>query len=113
MRLGGQRCRLREGTAARAAYGRPEIIERHRHRYEFNNAYAETFEAHGMALSGREPNRDLVETIEIADHPWFVACQFHPEFQSRPSRAHPLFREFVRAAALAPAAPVPLSGGSG
>jgi CTP synthase len=98
MRLGAQTCRLREDSIARAAYGRAEVHERHRHRYEFNNAYVEMFETRGMRLSGREPDRDLVEVIEIPDHPWFVASQFHPEFQSRPSRAHPLFREFVRAA---------------
>jgi CTP synthase len=98
MRLGAQLCRLREDSIAREVYGRAEVHERHRHRFEFNNAYAEAFEARGMRLSGREPERDLVELIEIPDHPWFVACQFHPEFQSRPSRAHPLFREFVRAA---------------
>ncbi len=98
MRLGAQLCRLREDSIAREAYGRADVHERHRHRFEFNNAYAEMFETRGMRLGGREPERDLVELIEIPDHPWFVACQFHPEFQSRPSRAHPLFREFVRAA---------------
>jgi len=113
MRLGAQTCRLREGSVVRAAYGRAEVAERHRHRYEFNNAYAELFESHGMRLSGIEPTRDLVEMIEIPDHPWFVACQFHPEFQSRPNRAHPLFREFVRAAARVEVSPVALSGGSG
>jgi len=99
MRLGAQPCRLAEGSRAREVYRASDISERHRHRYEFNNAYAEIFEAKGIRLSGREPAKNLVEIVEIPAHPWFVACQFHPELASRPNRAHPLFREFVRAAA--------------
>ncbi len=98
MRLGAQPCRLAEGSRARDIYRTAEVSERHRHRYEFNNDFAEIFEAKGMRLSGREPAKNLVEIIEIPAHPWFVACQFHPELASRPNRAHPLFREFVRAA---------------
>jgi CTP synthase len=110
MRLGAQECRLREGTLARRVYGTAEVRERHRHRYEFNNAYAATFESHGMTLSGSEPSKGLVEIIEIPDHPWFIACQFHPELASRPNRPHPLFREFVRAAVAVAAAPVGRGG---
>ncbi len=99
MRLGACPCRLTPGTRAAAAYGRPEIRERHRHRYEFNNRYRETFAAAGLVVAGVCPGRDLVEMVEAPDHPWFVACQFHPEFQSTPLHAHPLFRAFVGAAA--------------
>ena len=97
MRLGAYPCHLREGSRAFAAYGRPEVSERHRHRYEFNNQYRQQFMAHGLIPSGLSPDGKLVEIIELTDHPWFVAVQFHPEFQSKPTRAHPLFREFVRA----------------
>jgi CTP synthase len=79
-------------------YGKKKISERHRHRYEFNNAYRERIEEHGMRLSGLSPDGTLVEVVEIADHPWFVGCQFHPEFKSRPLDCHPLFRGFIRAA---------------
>jgi CTP synthase len=96
MRLGAYPCRLKPGTRAQAAYGNTDISERHRHRYEFNNAYAGKFEEAGMLLSGVSPDNSLVEIVELEDHPWFVACQFHPEFQSNPMRAHPLFREFIR-----------------
>ena len=96
MRLGAYPCRLKPGTRAQAAYGNTDISERHRHRYEFNNAYAGKFEDAGMLLSGVSPDNSLVEIVELEDHPWFVACQFHPEFQSNPMRAHPLFREFIR-----------------
>jgi CTP synthase len=99
MRLGSYPCRLTEGTLAHKAYGGPgEIKERHRHRFEFNNAYQEQFVASGMVISGVYPSRELVEIIELPGHPWFLACQFHPEFKSRPWMAHPLFRDFVRAA---------------
>jgi len=98
MRLGAQPCRLKEGSKAFEAYGVREISERHRHRYEFNNAYRERFEAAGMVCSGTSPDGKLVEIIELADHPWFVAVQFHPELRSRPVDAHPLFRAFVKAA---------------
>ncbi len=99
MRLGSYPCRLGEGTRAHRAYGEPEISERHRHRYEFNNKYREAFEEKGMTLSGLSPDGQLVEIIEYTDHPWYVAVQFHPEFQSRPVKPHPLFRDFVAAAA--------------
>ena len=98
MRLGGYACKLAEGTKARQAYGTDDIIERHRHRYEFNNDYRQQMESRGLVVSGLNVDHDLVEIIELADHPWFVAVQFHPEFQSRLTEAHPLFREFVRAA---------------
>ena len=96
MRLGAYPCRLMEGTRAYEAYGEKEISERHRHRYEVNNAYREVLQEHGMVLSGLSPDGRLVEMIEIADHPWFVGCQFHPEFKSRPMEPHPLFRAFIR-----------------
>jgi CTP synthase len=97
MRLGGYRCDLAEGTRAREAYGVAFVQERHRHRYEYNNEYRELLESRGLVSSGMNPDTGLVEVIELPEHPWFVACQFHPEFKSRPGRAHPLFREFVRA----------------
>jgi len=99
MRLGAQPCRLRRGTKAAAAYGCEEISERHRHRYEFNNAYREQFEAQGLMISGTSPDGSLVEIVELNNHPWFVAVQFHPEFKSQPTRPHPLFAGFVGAAA--------------
>jgi CTP synthase len=98
MRLGGQECRLQEGSLSRRLYGRETIRERHRHRYEFNNRYRETFKKHGMVLAGMSLDETLVEIIEIADHPWFVACQFHPEFTSTPRGGHPLFTGFIEAA---------------
>ncbi|MEG0741243.1 MAG: CTP synthase [Clostridia bacterium] len=98
MRLGKYRCLLTPGTTSERAYGISDIWERHRHRYEFNNAYAERFTAGGMVLAGRNPDRNLVEIVEIPTHPFFVAVQFHPELKSRPNRPHPLFREFVGAA---------------
>ena len=98
MRLGQYPCRLAEGSRAAALYGRGEIAERHRHRYEFNNDYRSAMEAHGMALAGTSPDGRLVELIELPDHPFFLAAQFHPEFLSRPNRPHPLFRGFVDAA---------------
>jgi CTP synthase len=98
MRLGAQPCVLREGTLARAVYGRDIVSERHRHRYEVNNAYRQTLEDHGLVLAGVSPDGQLVEMAEVADHPWFLGSQFHPELKSRPTRPHPLFREFVRAA---------------
>jgi len=96
MRLGAYPCRIKPQTRVYEAYGQTEISERHRHRYEFNNAYAEDFDAAGMILSGNSPDNSLVEIVELEDHPWFVGCQFHPEFQSNPMRAHPLFRDFIR-----------------
>lgn len=98
MRLGAYPCSLREGTRALEAYGEKNISERHRHRYEFNNKYREDFEANGMIFSGIYEKKNLVEIIEIPEHPWFTASQFHPEFKSRPNRSHPLFKGFVGAA---------------
>ncbi len=98
MRLGSWPCRLKEDSLARRIYGVEDIDERHRHRYEVNNRYVELFQEKGLVLSGMSPDRQLVEMIELRDHPWFVACQFHPEFKSRLTRPHPLFREFIRAA---------------
>jgi CTP synthase len=97
MRLGAQVCYLKEGTAARAIYGADEVSERHRHRYEFNNRYQEQIAGAGLVFSGF--SRDgLVEMIELPNHPWFVATQFHPEFTSNPRDGHPLFTSFVSAA---------------
>jgi CTP synthase len=98
MRLGAYPCRLRTGTKAHDAYRCENISERHRHRYEFNNGYRDRLEASGLVVSGTSPSGDLVEMVELEDHPWFVGCQFHPEFKSRPMTPHPLFREFIRAA---------------
>jgi len=98
MRLGLYPCRLDRDSRARAAYGADDVRERHRHRLEFNNDYRERLVRAGMKLAGICPENDLVEIIELEDHPWFVGVQFHPELRSRPRRAHPLFREFVRAA---------------
>ncbi len=98
MRLGAYPCNLVENTFAYQAYEQKEISERHRHRYEFNNAYKDKLKEHGMVFSGESPSGELVEIIEIKDHPWFLGCQFHPEFKSRPMKPHPLFREFIRAA---------------
>ena len=97
MRLGACPCRLKAGTASRLAYDKEEVSERHRHRFEFNNAYREEMEAAGLIVAGVNPERDLVEIVEVKDHPWFVAVQFHPEFQSKPTKAHPLFAAFIEA----------------
>ena len=99
MRLGAFPCRLKEGTKAHAAYGQIDIVERHRHRFEVSNIYRPEIEAAGLVISGINPERNLVEVVELpdSDHPWFLACQYHPEFLSRPYRAHPLFREFIAA----------------
>jgi CTP synthase len=101
MRLGAYDCALAPDTKARAAYGANAIEERHRHRFEFNDAYREQLEATGLVIAGIHPPSGLVEMVERADHPWFVGCQFHPEFKSRPGEPHPLFREFVAAALVA------------
>jgi CTP synthase len=98
MRLGVWPCRLLPGSRAFAAYGQPVIYERHRHRYEFNNEFRELLVSNGLVLSGLSPDNQLVEIVELADHPWFVGTQFHPEFKSRPDRPHPLFRSFIGAA---------------
>lgn len=96
MRLGMYPCALTEGSKARLAYGSPVVQERHRHRYEFNNQYRQQFAANGLLVSGTSPDGNLVEVIELANHPWFVAVQCHPEFRSKPTQAHPLFRAFVQ-----------------
>ncbi len=98
MRLGQYPCRLREESRSRQIYDSAEVSERHRHRYEVNNAYREILEEHGLAMSGLSPDEFLVEMIELYDHPWFVGCQFHPELKSRPTRPHPLFASFIGAA---------------
>lgn len=99
MRLGGQACDLVAGSLAQKIYGRSQIVERHRHRYEVNNHYVAALEQAGLVISGRSTGSEhLVETIELADHPWFFACQFHPEFTSTPREGHPLFQAFIEAA---------------
>ena len=98
MRLGAQPCRLRPGTLAHRTYARDLITERHRHHYEFNNRYREVLERVGLAVSGTSSDDGLVEVIEFPEHPWFLACQFHPEFTSTPRDGHPLFTGFIRAA---------------
>ena len=98
MRLGAYPCRLTKDTVAYRAYGIEDISERHRHRYEFNNDYKALLVEKGLVVSGSSPTGDLVEIIEIKDHPWYLGCQFHPEFKSRPMDAHPLFRDFIKAA---------------
>ena len=98
MRLGLYPARLTPGSRAAAVYGQEVIYERHRHRFEVNNRYRQVLEAAGMELSGQSPDGRLVEIVELADHPWFVASQFHPEFKSRPERPHPLFDGFVASA---------------
>ncbi|GAC1391983.1 MAG: CTP synthase [Ktedonobacteraceae bacterium] len=97
MRLGNWVCCLTAGTKAYQAYGEPIVFERHRHRYEFNNEFRKRMESHGLVVSGRSADNSLVEVIELANHPWFVASQFHPEFKSRPTHPHPLFRDFIGA----------------
>ncbi|MFP5383248.1 MAG: CTP synthase [Gammaproteobacteria bacterium] len=98
MRLGGQTCRLVDGSIARTMYGQDEIVERHRHRYEVNNNFIPELEAAGLRIAGRSVDGALVEMVEVPTHPWFVACQFHPEFTSTPRDGHPLFSGFIRAA---------------
>ena len=98
MRLGKYPCVLADGTKACAAYGAREISERHRHRYEFNNLFRDDLEHAGMTFSGTSPDGSLVEIAELPDAEWYVGCQFHPEFKSRPDRPHPLFTGFVAAA---------------
>ncbi|HWR57631.1 MAG TPA: CTP synthase, partial [Thermodesulfovibrionales bacterium] len=98
MRLGAYPCVLEPNTHAAVAYGIKEISERHRHRYEFNNAYRGVCTRYGMKISGASPDGELVEIVEVEDHPWFLGCQFHPEFKSRPTEPHPLFRAFIGAA---------------
>jgi CTP synthase len=98
MRLGAYPCVLQDDSLALKLYGRKKISERHRHRYEFNNDYAERLTQKGMALSGISPDGSLVEIVELKNHPWFLGCQFHPEFKSRPMDCHPLFKGFIKAA---------------
>ena len=98
MRLGAQKCRLQSDSLVFATYGKEVITERHRHRYEFNNNYIEALEKAGLCFSGKSMDGRLVEVIEVADHPWFIACQFHPEFTSTPRKGHPLFTGFITAA---------------
>jgi CTP synthase len=98
MRLGGQECMLLPGSLARQIYGREKIVERHRHRYEVNNRYIPQLMNSGLRVSGISATEDLTEMIELPGHPWFVGCQFHPEFTSTPRQGHPLFSAFIRAA---------------
>ena len=98
MRLGKYPCALAEGSRARSAYGEPLVWERHRHRYECNNDFRPALEAAGLRVAGTSPDGRLVEVVELPEHPWYVGCQFHPEFKSRPDRPHPLFTGFVAAA---------------
>ena len=98
MRLGSYKCELTDGTVCFNAYGVKTINERHRHRYEFNNAYQASIEEQGMKVAGVNPEHNLVEIVEMEDHPWFVGVQFHPEFKSKPFKAHPLFASFIAAA---------------
>jgi CTP synthase len=97
MRLGQFLCRLEKGTFAEKAYQKSQVYERHRHRYEFNPAYEEILTKAGLVISGKNPDHDLVEVIEIKDHPWFLGCQFHPEFKSKPLQPHPIFKAFIGA----------------
>ncbi|RLA18653.1 MAG: CTP synthetase, partial [Gammaproteobacteria bacterium] len=99
MRLGAQKCRIQSDSLVFEMYQKDVITERHRHRYEFNNNYLEPLEKAGLKFSGKSIDGRLVEVVEIADHPWFLACQFHPEFTSTPRNGHPLFSGFIRAAA--------------
>lgn len=98
MRLGKYPCRITPDTRLFAAYGEEEISERHRHRYEFNNDYRDRMRAAGLTLGGISPDGRLVESVELSDHRWYLGVQYHPEFKSRPNRAHPLFRDFIGAA---------------
>ncbi len=100
MRLGGQSARLKPDTLAHSAYAQDVILERHRHRYEFNNTYLERLQNAGLVISGTSMDGNLVEVVELHDHPWFLGCQFHPEFTSTPRDGHPLFAGFIRAARL-------------
>ena len=97
LRLGNYECSIKKDSLASKLYKEEKILERHRHRYEFNNAYREEFEKNGLVISGINDVNNLVEIIEIKDHPFFIACQFHPEFKSRPTRPHPLFDGFIKA----------------
>ena len=97
MRLGAYECRLKPGSLAHKAYNQDVIFERHRHRYEFNMRFRDKLEAAGMEMTGTSPDERLVEIVELKGHPWFLGCQYHPEFKSKPYSPHPLFREFIKA----------------
>ena len=101
MRLGSHPCVVSDGTLAHREYKKSRIKERHRHRFEFTLRYKEEMQKHGMVFSGSSPDGQLVEIMELKNHPWFLGCQFHPEFQSKPVRAHPLFAGFISAAFVA------------
>ena len=96
MRLGAYPCKIKKGSYVNKIYGTDEITERHRHRYEYNNKYREKMEEKGLKIAGTSPNGILVEIVELQNHPFFVAAQFHPEFKSRPDKPHPLFVEFIK-----------------
>jgi CTP synthase len=98
MRLGAYPCQLTDGTLASRTYGVPEISERHRHRYEVNQKYLPQLEAGGLQVAGMSPDGKFVEMVELTDHPWFLGCQFHPEYKSRPTEPHPLFVSYIKAA---------------
>jgi CTP synthase len=98
MRLGGYPCRIKEGTLAHRIYGQTDIRERHRHRYEVNQKYLPALREHGLVISGLSPDGKFVEMVELPDHPWFLGCQFHPEYRSRPVDPHPLFVSYIAAA---------------
>jgi CTP synthase len=98
MRLGSWACRLAENSLSYSAYGAREINERHRHRYEFNREYEDILKAAGLRITGETPDNTYVEICEIAGHPWYLGCQFHPEFKSKPMEPHPLFKAFIGAA---------------
>ncbi len=108
MRLGHYPCVLQPGSWARSSYGVDLVEERHRHRYEFNNSFRQLMQERGLQITGTSPDGRLVEIVELPDHPWFLACQFHPEFKSRPNRPHPLFKAFI-GAALSKSSPVPIA----
>jgi CTP synthase len=97
MRLGSYPCKIKKDTVAHAAYQTVNIDERHRHRFEFNNRFIDQFVEHGMVFSGTAPDESLMEIVELPGHPWFLGCQFHPEFKSNPMNPHPLFRDFIKA----------------
>ena len=98
MRLGGQECSIADGSLSKKLYKKSTIVERHRHRYEVNPEYVPLLEKKGLIISARSEMHNLVEMIELDDHPWFVACQFHPEFTSKPKKGHPLFNDFINTA---------------
>ena len=97
MRLGQYDCRLKKDSLASKIYGKTKIYERHRHRYEFNPEYEDILSAADLVVSGKNPEHDLVEIVELKDHPWFLGCQFHPEFKSKPLKSHPIFKSFIGA----------------